>query len=42
VQGHAGSGFLLFPVLTGVLILLAVALFTNNIVHHRQYPKHWI
>jgi len=42
VQGHAGYGFLLFPVLAGVLILLAVALFTNNIVHHRQYPKNWI
>ncbi len=42
VQGHAGAGFLLFPVLAGVLILLAVALFTNNIVHHRQYPKNWI
>jgi CBS-domain-containing membrane protein len=42
VQGHAGAGFLLFPILTGVLILLAVALFTNNIVNHRQYPKYWI
>jgi CBS-domain-containing membrane protein len=41
VQGHAGFTFLLFPVLAGVLILLVVALFTNNIVHHRQYPKHW-
>ncbi len=41
VQGHAGYGFLLLPVLAGVLILLTVALFTNNIVHHRQYPKHW-
>ena len=26
----------------GVLILLAVALFTNNVVHHRQYPRHWL
>jgi len=42
VQGHAGMGFLLFPILAGVLILLAVALLTNNIVHHRQYPKNWI
>ncbi len=42
VQGHAGWAFVLVPVLAGVLILLVVALFTNNIVHHRQYPKHWI
>ena len=32
---------ILVPVLVGVVILLVVALFTNNIVHHRQYPKHW-
>jgi CBS-domain-containing membrane protein len=42
VQGHAGFAFILLPVLTGALILLVMALFTNNIVHHRQYPKHWI
>jgi CBS-domain-containing membrane protein len=42
VQGHAGYDFVLVPVLAGVFILLAVALFTNNVVHHRQYPKHWI
>jgi CBS-domain-containing membrane protein len=42
VQGHAGVSFILVPVLAGTLILLAVALFTNNVVHHRQYPKYWI
>lgn len=42
VQGHAGPFFLLVPVLAGVLILLAMALVTNNLVHHRQYPKHWL
>lgn len=42
VQGAAGPEFILAPVLAGVAILLVVALFTNNIVHHRQYPKHWI
>lgn len=42
VLGHAGPSFLLVPVLTGSLILLLVALFTNNIVYHRQYPKHWL
>jgi hypothetical protein len=25
-----------------ILVLLTVALVTNNIVHHRQYPKHWL
>jgi CBS-domain-containing membrane protein len=41
VQGHAGFDFLLIPVFAGVLILLTVALFTNNFVRHRQYPKNW-
>jgi len=42
IQGHADYSFVLVPVLAGALILLVVALFTNNIVHHRQYPKHWL
>lgn len=42
IQGDAGFAFVLLPVLSGALILLAVALFTNNVVHHRQYPKHWL
>jgi CBS-domain-containing membrane protein len=42
IQGHAGIGFLLVPVLAGTLILLLIALFTNNIVYHRRYPKHWL
>lgn len=42
VQGHAGPLFILVPVLSGALILLVVALFTNNVVYHRQYPKHWL
>jgi CBS-domain-containing membrane protein len=42
VQGHAGPFFILIPVLFGALLLLAVALFTNNVVHHRQYPKQWL
>lgn len=41
VQGHAGLFFVVDPVLTGSLIMLAVALFTNNIVHHRHYPEQW-
>jgi CBS-domain-containing membrane protein len=42
VQGAAGLGFVLVPVLTGVLILLATAVVTNNVVFHRSYPKHWL
>ncbi len=42
VMGGAGFMFVLIPVLAGALILLLVALFTNNVVHHRQYPKNWI
>lgn len=42
VQGAVGPGFIVMPVLAGVLILLATALFTNNVVYHRSYPKHWL
>ncbi len=42
VQGKASPWFIVDPVLSGALILLLVALFTNNVVHHRQYPKHWL
>lgn len=42
VQGGATASFILVPVLAGVLILLAVALFTNNVVYHRKYPQHWL
>ncbi len=42
VQGAVGPIFILLPVLTGVLILLATAVFTNNVVYHRSYPKHWL
>lgn len=41
VQGAVGPAFILLPVLTGALILLAVACFTNNVVYHRSYPRHW-
>jgi CBS domain-containing membrane protein len=33
-----GYGYVLSPVMSGVLILLAVALCVNNIPTHRQYP----
>ncbi|MDD2501689.1 MAG: HPP family protein [Geobacter sp.] len=41
IQGAVGPGFILFPVLSGVLILLLVAILTNNFALHRSYPKHW-
>jgi CBS-domain-containing membrane protein len=42
VQGAAGLGFVAVPVLAGALILLAMALVTNNVVRHRRYPLHWL
>ncbi|RPD47115.1 HPP family protein [Hymenobacter sediminis] len=38
-----GYGFVLCPVLTGVVILLLVAIVFNNATSHRSYPtnKHW-
>ncbi len=42
VMGNCTPMFLLIPVFTGVLILFVIALFTNNFVNHRQYPKHWL
>jgi CBS-domain-containing membrane protein len=42
VTGNVGPLFILTPILAGTLILLAAALLTNNVVHHRRYPKHWL
>jgi len=42
VQGAVDPAFILLPVLAGTLILLAVACFTNNVVYHRSYPRHWL
>ncbi len=42
IQGAVGPDFIFVPVLAGALILLVVALFTNNIVYHRTYPRHWL
>jgi len=38
-----GYFYVISPVLSGVIILLLVALFFNNITSHRSYPvnKHW-
>jgi len=37
---NLGYWYALSPVLSGVLILLAVALIFNNIPHNRHYPNH--
>ncbi|MHB8122753.1 MAG: HPP family protein [Desulfuromonadaceae bacterium] len=42
IQGAVGPEFILLPVLAGTLILLVMALFMNNVVYHRSYPKHWL
>jgi CBS domain-containing membrane protein len=38
-----GYGYVLSPVLTGVVVLLFVALIFNNVTSHRRYPlnRHW-
>ena len=41
VHDHAGWLFPLLPVTLGATILVAIAVVANNIVNHRQYPKHW-
>lgn len=41
VQGGVGPEYIFIPVLVGALILLGTALFTNNLVYHRRYPKYW-
>ncbi len=42
VMGNCSPMYLFIPVLAGVLILFAIALFTNNFANHRRYPKHWL
>lgn len=41
VHDHARWIFPLLPVTVGAVILVAIAVVANNIVNHRQYPKHW-
>ena len=41
VHDHAGWLFPLLPVTVGAAVLVAIAVVANNIVNHRQYPKHW-
>ncbi|MFA7403845.1 MAG: HPP family protein, partial [Pelobacteraceae bacterium] len=42
IQGAVGPEFIVLPVLAGALILLVTAVFTNNVVYHRSYPRHWL
>ena len=39
--GHAGWGFLFFPVLSGAVILVLIGLFYNNSVRKTPYPNYW-
>jgi len=36
-----GWDFLLFPTLTGALLLAVVALIYNNLSRNDKYPKYW-
>ena len=38
---HPGWSFLLFPTLTGALLLVAVALVFHNLPAAKSYPKYW-
>ena len=39
--GHPGWGFVLFPVLSGALILVLIAWLYNNAVRKTPYPHYW-
>jgi CBS-domain-containing membrane protein len=39
--GHAGWGLMLFPVMSGALILVLIAWLYNNVVHDTPYPRYW-
>lgn len=38
---HPGWSFLIFPTLTGAVVLVAVALIYNNATRSARYPKYW-
>jgi CBS-domain-containing membrane protein len=39
--GHSGWSFLLYPVLSGALLLVLIALIYNNAVRKTPYPHYW-
>lgn len=38
---HPSASFLITPVAVGAIILVLVALITNNLASQRHYPKYW-
>lgn len=42
VDTGQGYSFVVFPVLSGALIMLMVALAVNNLSQDRSYPRYWI
>lgn len=42
VDTGQGYTFVLYPVLSGALIMLMVALAVNNLSKDRSYPRYWI
>lgn len=43
IAAHANATwlFVFMPVLVGAVILVIIAVITNNMVNHRHYPNHW-
>jgi CBS-domain-containing membrane protein len=39
--GHSGWSFLLYPVVSGAVILVLIALLFNNAVRKAPYPQYW-
>jgi CBS-domain-containing membrane protein len=37
-----GYGYVLFPALSGALVMLVVALMANNLCPGRRYPEYWL
>jgi CBS-domain-containing membrane protein len=36
-----GWSYAFFPVATGCLLMLLIAVLINNLARHRRYPLHW-
>ena len=42
LSGNASMGFFFVPVLSGVCVLLVIALLFNNLVRGRRWPERWL
>jgi len=42
LSGNASAGFFFVPVLTGVCLLLVIALVFNNFVRRHRWPQKWL